>query len=137
MLQQWAELAAPNVFSQAARLYSSARLAERHPPIHNVVISNVPGPTFPLYFAGSRLVALYPLGPIFDGLGLNITVLSYMGSVGFGFLAARELMPRLWDLAGAVREATAELTKLAEANTSARRRTDRQRRPTDASSARD
>lgn len=137
MLQQWAELAAPNVFSQAARLYSSARLAERHPPIHNVVISNVPGPTFPLYFAGSRLVALYPLGPIFDGLGLNITVLSYMGSVGFGFLAARELMPRLWDLAEAVREATAELTKLAEANTSARRRTDRQRRPTDASPARD
>jgi WS/DGAT/MGAT family acyltransferase len=113
-LQQWAELAAPNVFSQAARLYSGTRLAERHPPIHNVVISNVPGPPFPLYFAGSRLTALYPLGPIFDGLGLNITVLSYLENVGFGFMAARELMPRLWDLAAAVGDATDELSKRAK-----------------------
>jgi WS/DGAT/MGAT family acyltransferase len=121
MLQEWAELAAPNVFSQAARLYSAMKLAERHRPIHNVVISNVPGPPFPLYFAGSRLTALYPLGPIFDGLGLNITVLSYMDSVGFGFLGARELMPRLWDLASAVTDATAELKKLADRTSRSRK----------------
>jgi WS/DGAT/MGAT family acyltransferase len=115
MLQQWAELAAPNVFSQAARLYSAMGLGGRHPPIHNVVISNVPGPQFPLYFAGARLTALYPLGPIFDGLGLNITVLSYLDTVGFGLLGARELMPRLKALGSAITDATAELKKRAGA----------------------
>jgi hypothetical protein len=129
MLQEWAELAAPNVFSQAARLYSTMKLAERHPPIHNVVISNVPGPPFPLYFAGSRLTALYPLGPIFDGLGLNITVLSYMDTVGFGLLGARELMPRLWDLATAVTDATAELKKLAQRTSRSRTEARGGRRP--------
>jgi WS/DGAT/MGAT family acyltransferase len=129
MLQEWAELAAPNVFSQAARLYSAMKLAERHRPIHNVVISNVPGPPFPLYFAGSRLTALYPLGPIFDGLGLNITVLSYMDTVGFGLLGARELMPRLWDLATGVADATAELKKLARRTSRSRTEARGGRRP--------
>ncbi len=122
MLQEWAELAAPNMFSHVARWYSAARLADRHPPIHNVVISNVPGPPFPLYFAGSRLTALYPLGPIFDGVGLNITVLSYLDAVGFGFLGDRELMPRLWDLASGASDATAELKKRAEKGRRARQR---------------
>ena len=53
------------------------------------------------------------MGPIFDGAGLNVTVLSYMDDVGFGFIACRELMPGLWDLADAVTEATAELKKAA------------------------
>ena len=113
MLQEWVELAAPSVFSQAARSYSRLKLAERHPVIHNLVISNVPGPPFPLYFAGAKLTALYPLGPIFDGAGLNITVLSFTDSMGFGFIACRELMPRLWDLATAVGGASAELGKRA------------------------
>jgi WS/DGAT/MGAT family acyltransferase len=115
MLQGWAEYAAPTTFSLAARLYSSFRLAERHPVIHNLVISNVPGPRFPIYFAGSKLVALYPLGPIFDGAALNITVLSYLDSVDWGLIACREVMPGLWDLAAAVPEALAELRKAADA----------------------
>jgi len=114
MLQEFGELAAPTVFAQAARLYSGMKLADRHPVGHNLVISNVPGPPFPLYFAGAKLVALHPLGPIFDGAGLNITVLSYLDDVGWGFIACRELMPRLWDLADAVGDATNELKKLAQ-----------------------
>ena len=50
-------------FNLASRLYSSWGWPSRHRPIHNVIISNVPGPTFPLYFAGAELVAAYPLGP--------------------------------------------------------------------------
>jgi hypothetical protein len=96
---------------------SAMRIGDRGPVIHNLVVSNVPGPPFPLYFAGARLVALHPLGPIFDGAGLNITVLSYMDDVGFGFIACRELMPRLWELAHAVPEATAELKKAAATRT--------------------
>jgi diacylglycerol O-acyltransferase / wax synthase len=115
-LQDWAEHAAPNTFSLAARMYSSMRLSERHPVVHNLIISNVPGPPIPLYFNGAKLVGLYPLGPIMDGAGLNLTVLSNMDSVGFGFISCRELVPDVWDLAEAVPDALAEL--VAAANTS-------------------
>jgi diacylglycerol O-acyltransferase len=113
-LMQWAEHAAPNTFSLAARLYSSLRIADRLPVLHNLIISNVPGPPIPLYMAGARLVGLYPLGPIMDGAGLNVTVLSNEDRVGFGFIACRELVPRLWDLADAIPEALGELMKEAD-----------------------
>ena len=114
MLQDWAEHAAPNTFSLAARMYSSLRLADRHPVVHNLVISNVPGPPIPLYFNGARLVELHPLGPVMDGAGLNVTVLSNMDAIGFGFIACRELMPELWDLADAVPGAVEELLEAAK-----------------------
>src|SRR4051812_16021527 len=110
-MMEWADLAAPITFSLAARLYTSTRLADRMPAAFNLIVSNVPGPPIPLYFCGARLVDLYPLGPILDGLGLNLTVLSNMDHMGFGFIACRELMPELWDLAHAVPEALGELTK--------------------------
>jgi diacylglycerol O-acyltransferase / wax synthase len=114
MLQDWAEHAAPNTFSLAARVYSSLRLSERHPVVHNLIVSNVPGPPIPLYFAGAKLVAMHPLGPVMDGAGLNVTVLSNMDVLGFGFIACRELMPELWDLSDAVAPALAELVEAAE-----------------------
>jgi len=52
-----------------------------------------------LYFAGAKLLALYPMGPIYEGMGLNVTVLSYLDVVGFGFVTCRELAPELSDLA--------------------------------------
>jgi diacylglycerol O-acyltransferase len=98
-LQDWAEFAAPRTFGLAVRLYSGLRLAEKHPVVHNLVISNVPGPPVPLYFMGARIEALYPLGPVFHGAGLNVTVMSNNGQVHVGLIACRELMPRVWDLA--------------------------------------
>ncbi len=112
-LQQWADTATPNMFALALRLYSGLNLADRHPVVHNLIVSNVPGPPMPLYFAGARLVALYPLGPVLEGAGLNVTILSNQDRVGFGFIACLELMPELWDLADAVPEALAELVKAA------------------------
>jgi WS/DGAT/MGAT family acyltransferase len=114
MLMQWAEYASPNVFNLASRLYSSTGLADRHRAIHNVIISNVPGPNFPLYFAGAELVAAYPLGPVMEGCGLNITVFSYRDWVDIGFMACREQIPDIWDLAGATDTAFAELSDAAE-----------------------
>lgn len=98
-LQDWAEFAAPRTFGMAVRVYSGLRLAEKHPVIHNLVISNVPGPPVPLYFMGARIDALYPLGPVFHGAGLNITVMSNNGAVHVGVIACREMMPKVWDLA--------------------------------------
>ena len=97
-LQEWAELAAPRTFGLAVRMVSDLRLAERAPVIHNLVISNVPGPPVPLYFIGARIDALYPLGPVFHGAGLNITVMSNNGEMHIGAIACSELMPRVWDL---------------------------------------
>lgn len=108
-LQNWAEHAAPATFALAMRVYSGLNLADRHRPLHNVLISNVPGPPFPVYCTGARLVATYPMGPIMEGAGLNVTVLSYIDNVDIGFMACRELVPDVWDLATHVTEAMDEL----------------------------
>ncbi len=119
MLTDWGEFAAPRTFGLASRLYSSMHLADRHRPIHNLVISNVPGPPFPLYLAGAELVAAYPMGPVMEGAGLNATVLSYRYSIDFGFMADRDLMPDVWDLAAAVNTAFEELRSAAGRKSSA------------------
>jgi diacylglycerol O-acyltransferase / wax synthase len=111
-LHEWAEVAAPVMFSRGMRLYE--RLVQgRHPPIINLIVSNVPGPTFPLYCASARLVSLFPLGPVLAGTGLNVTVLSYLDSVGFGLIGCREIVPDIDDIAAAIPDALAELVKAA------------------------
>lgn len=120
LLQNWAEHAAPATFALATRLYSRLDVADRHPPIYNLVVSNVPGPDFPLYLDGAELVATYPMGPVMEGAGLNVTVLSYRDNVDFGFLAAAELVPDVWDLADHIEDAMAELLAAAAAETAAR-----------------
>ncbi|MHB1854774.1 MAG: WS/DGAT/MGAT family O-acyltransferase [Acidimicrobiales bacterium] len=109
-LTNWTEFAGPRLFGLAMRLYSESSLADRMPPALNFLVSNVPGPPVPLYLAGGQLISLFPLGPILDGMGLNVTVLSYMDSVGFGFVSCRELIPDLSVMAGYVADALAELT---------------------------
>ena len=79
----------PATFALATRLYSQLNVADRHPPIYNLVVSNVPGPDFPLYLDGAELVATYPMGPVSEGAGLNVTVLSYLDNLDFSFLACR------------------------------------------------
>ena len=115
LLQDWAEHAAPTTFALAARLYSSMNLSDRHRPIHNVVISNVPGPPFPLYYAGAKAVYTLPMGPVMEGAGLNITVLSYMDNVDIGFMVCRELVPDVWSLVSHVEDAMTELLKAVDA----------------------
>jgi WS/DGAT/MGAT family acyltransferase len=109
VLLDWAEHAPPNVFSAAARTYTRFRLAEHHRPIHSLVISNVPGPDFPIYLGGSQLVAGFPLGPVMDGAGLNITVMSYRGVLNWGLMACRETVPSVGQLARYVPAALDEL----------------------------
>jgi WS/DGAT/MGAT family acyltransferase len=113
-LTDWTEFAAPAVAASAARLVSRLRVFDRvNNAMFNVVISNVPGPAIPLYSAGARVLGLWPMGPITDGAGLNITVMSYLGSVNFGLIACRELAPDLDRLAHCIDEATEELVKVA------------------------
>ena len=80
--------------------------------MHNLVISNVPGPPVPLYFMGAEIKALYPLGPIMHGAGLNVTVMSNNGEMHVGVIACRESMP---DVDALVKHFPAELARLKEA----------------------
>jgi diacylglycerol O-acyltransferase / wax synthase len=98
LLQDWSQFAAPAVFGVAMRLYASSRLTESM-PVHNLVVSNVPGPQVPLYMLGSEVKAMYPLGPIFHSSGLNITVMSLCGNLDVGLIACPELLPDLWEMA--------------------------------------
>jgi WS/DGAT/MGAT family acyltransferase len=116
MLQDWAQFSAATTFGLAVRAYSALRLAEKHPVVHNLVISNVPGPPMPLYLLGARITGLYPLGPVFHGAGLNVTVLSNSGKINVGLLGARELVPDLWPLAEAIPLALKELLNAAPAS---------------------
>ena len=112
-LQEWAELSAPRTFGMAVRVYSGLRLAEKHPVVHNLVISNVPGPPVPIYFMGGRVEALYPLGPVFHGAGLNITVISSNGRVHVGIIACEDQVPKPWDLAANFKQEMVALTNAA------------------------
>lgn len=109
VLVNWTEHASPNLFSAAARMYSRLRLADRHRPIHSLVISNVPGPDFPIYLGGAETVAAFPLGPITDGAGLNITVMSYRGVLNWGLMACRETVPEVGTIADGLADTLAEL----------------------------
>ena len=111
MLSDWTELTPPRPFAAFMRFYSRRELASRHRPPINVVISNVPGPAAALDFAGARLASIYSMGPILEGIGLNITVWSYCGSLNFGIVSCRELMPDLWRLTDDIQDALEELKK--------------------------
>ncbi|MBP2451455.1 WS/DGAT/MGAT family O-acyltransferase [Mycolicibacterium lutetiense] len=108
LLQDWTQFAAPAVFGAAMRVYAASRLSGAK-PVHNLVISNVPGPQVPLYLLGCEVKAMYPLGPIFHGSGLNITVMSLTGKLDVGIMSCPELLPDLWDLADAFPVALDEL----------------------------
>jgi diacylglycerol O-acyltransferase / wax synthase len=98
--------APPTLHALSARLVARQRVA-------NLVVSNVPGPQVPLYLAGARQVATYPVMPLGPTMGLSIAVTSLSGVMGFGLTADREAVPDLEDLAGNILESFEELAKAA------------------------
>jgi hypothetical protein len=83
--------------------------------LFNLFVSNVPGPQVPLYVAGARVEAIYPLSAVTDMTGgLNITLFSYDGALDFGLVACREMVPDVWNLIGYLDDALAELVALAD-----------------------
>jgi WS/DGAT/MGAT family acyltransferase len=98
-------ISVPWILTHVMSMYSSWHLADRVPPLWNLVISNIAGPPEPLYTKGARLTHLFPLGPVQQGSGLNITVMSVVDRLCFGALACADLVPDVDDLAtGFVRE---------------------------------
>ena len=102
-------LVPPFLATQAVRATFALATSALGRPTWNLVVSNVPGPQLPLYCRGARLVALYPLSLITDGMGLNITVLSYDGRLDIGIVADREQMPDVWTLLDGLESSLSEL----------------------------
>ena len=109
----WADLLdlPPVLVGLAARGYAGLHLARAHPTVVNLIVSNVRGAPVPLHFAGARLDALYPMGPIADGMGLNVTLLSYRDGLDFGFTTCPDLVPDPWRLVEALQAETAGLSE--------------------------
>jgi hypothetical protein len=98
--------APPTLHALSARLVARQRVA-------NLVVSNVPGPQVPLYLAGARQVATYPVMPLGPTMALSIAVTSLSGVMGFGLTADWDTVPDLEDLAGNLLESFDELAKAA------------------------
>jgi WS/DGAT/MGAT family acyltransferase len=106
LLTRIGEYAPPTVLAQAARIVARQRA-------FNLVITNVPGPQFPLYLMGRQMLEVYPVLPLSDNTTLGVALLSYNGTIGFGFLGDRDSAPDLALLAEGVEKSIAELVAAA------------------------
>ncbi len=106
----------PWLIGAAARAWSGASVAERIPPIVNLVISNVPGPPVPLYLAGARMLTNAPASIVVHGVALNITVQTYEKHLEVGLMACGEALPDIDALAAQMRVAYDAFIELAAAD---------------------
>lgn len=106
-LEDLSDMTFTTIFTQFARLASLSQP-------YNVVVTNVPGPPFPVYVLGARMLSCYPVVPLFENQGLGVALFSYDGRLTWGFNADWDVLPDLHDLVEAVAR---ELDGLAAAPT--------------------
>jgi diacylglycerol O-acyltransferase len=111
LLQDWAQLAARAVLGSIFRIVADSSVIGN--PVHNLIISNVAGPQTQLYFLGCEVEAMYPLGPLFHGCGLNVTAMSLNGKLNVGVTCCPDLLPDLWRLVDEFDVALEELLECA------------------------
>jgi diacylglycerol O-acyltransferase / wax synthase len=128
VLTNLAGFAPPTILSQAARLQARQRF-------FNLVVTNVPGPQFPLYVLGRRLRVLYPVVPLAQRQALGIAVMSYDGHLGFGLLADFDALPELESIAGDLKWAIASLARAGGVRAPARKPSKRRTKKTTATTA--
>lgn len=92
LVDEVSDFAPPALTARAARVTFASKVLHRLPAF-NVVISNVPGPNIPVYLAGAKLLAHYPVSVVTDGVAVNITLIGYLDQLHFGLTVAREVMP--------------------------------------------
>jgi diacylglycerol O-acyltransferase / wax synthase len=104
VLTELSGFAPATIMGQASRLMSRQRF-------FNLVVTNVPGPQFPLYLLGRRMLDPFPMVPLASGQGVGVALLSYDGRINFGLVGDYDLLWDLDDLARDVEEALAELAQ--------------------------
>lgn len=112
LVDEVVDFSPPALTARAAKVWFASHLFNRVPPF-NVVISNIPGPPIPVYAAGARLLAHYPVSVVADGVALNMTVIGYDGGLHFGLIAARERVPDVDRINDFIEEELATLLALA------------------------
>jgi WS/DGAT/MGAT family acyltransferase len=108
VLTDLATFAPPTILAQAARLQARQRM-------FNLVVTNIPGPQFPLYLLGSRMEQVYPMVPLAENTALGIAVMSYDGGISFGLVSDYDALPDLEALADSLRYSIEELVAAAHA----------------------
>ena len=101
------DFAPPTLLAQASRLNFSTRL-------FNLIVTNVPGPQFPLYLLGREMLEIVPIAFLPENHAMAIAIMSYNGKVGFGLLADYDAMDDVELVADGIKEAIAELLEAAE-----------------------
>ncbi|MFT3665658.1 wax ester/triacylglycerol synthase family O-acyltransferase [Piscinibacter sp.] len=102
----------PWLMEALTAVYGRAGLADRVPPLANLVVSNVPGPTVPLYLAGARMLANYPVSIVVHGVALNVTVQTYDQQLDLGIIACADAMPEVAEFAAHIETAFEEFKGL-------------------------
>ncbi len=110
-LIDYAQLMPGGLVGLGARTSARLSLANRMRPIFNTTVTNMPGPQDPLYMAGARLVALYGIGMIVEGMGLIHPVMSYCGDITISFTSCREMLPDPAHYASCIRNSFDDLAK--------------------------
>jgi hypothetical protein len=128
LLTELTDFAPPTIASQAARLQSRQRA-------FNLVVTNVPGPQFPLYLLGRELLGLFPMVPLAKRQGVCFGIMSYNGQVNFGLIGDYDAVPDLEVLASDLEASLAELAELAPAEKKTRKRAAKNGAPAKATSA--
>jgi len=108
------QLAMPMLAAPGFRVAAEMPFTNMAHPSANLFISNVPGPPHALYLAGKKMLTYYPAAFLPRGTGLNMVVLSYLGTINFGLMACPELVPDVWNLMDDVIGAVEELAQAAE-----------------------
>jgi diacylglycerol O-acyltransferase / wax synthase len=108
-IQSVGEVAPPLLLNLASRAAWAANLSDRIPVVANVVVSNVPGPPFPIYSCGAQVSGIYAASVLLFYAGLNITLFSYMDRLDFGLTSDPDLLEDPWEIADGLKDALAEL----------------------------
>jgi WS/DGAT/MGAT family acyltransferase len=109
VLAQRADFVPPQIYRSTVRIWSRSHIADRvHPPL-NVVLSNVAGPQDRIFFGPIELEALYSVGPILEGIGLNMTAWSYAETLNVSLLACPTSVPDPWSIIDALHDSLDQL----------------------------
>jgi hypothetical protein len=108
-IAELAEVTPPAALSLVTWVTRSLGLTSIQPTLANFIVSNVMGPPIPLYLAGARVEAIFPLGPLLPGAGMNITVLSNLDRLDVGIMACPDLVDDVGAMARLIPECLDEL----------------------------
>jgi diacylglycerol O-acyltransferase len=112
-IQSVGEVAPPLLLNLASRAVWASNITDRVPRVANVVVSNVPGPPFPIYSCGARVSGIYAASVLLAFAGLNITLFSYIDRLDFGLTSDPDLLEDPWEIADGIQDALAELMEAA------------------------